>query len=239
LENKLKKNRFLIKLSGEVIKGDKEAGISLESIDNLSKRLISIIKKGIQLGIVIGGGNIFRGSSGNLKNYNRVIGDQIGMMATVINALSLYERIQAYGIPVLLQSGIKIDGVADLFNKDRVEEIFKRKGVVIFCCGIGNPYFSTDTTAVLRALQIEAEWVFKATKVDGIYDKDPVKYTDALFYNSITFDEILEKKLGIMDLSSIILMKENNIKLRVFNIFKNNTLEKVCSGEKTGTIVVK
>ncbi len=235
----MKKNRYLIKLSGEIIKGNKESGISLESIDNLSKRLISIIKKGIQFGIVIGGGNIFRGSSSNINNYNRLIGDQIGMMATVVNALALSERMQANGIPTLLQSGIKIDGVTNLFNKEKVEDIFKRKGAVIFCCGIGNPYFSTDTTAALRALQIEADWVFKATKVDGIYDKDPVKYPDARFYSSITYDKILEKKLGIMDLSSIILMKENNIKLRVFNIFNKETLEKICSGEKIGTIVVK
>lgn len=235
----MKKNRYLLKLSGEIVKGGKDSGISLESVDSLCKRLVSIIKKGIQLGIVIGGGNIFRGSSGNINGYNRPTGDQIGMMATVINALSIYERMQAYGIPALLQSGIKIDGVAELFNKEKVEDIFKRKGVVVFCCGIGNPYFSTDTTAVLRALQIEAEWVFKATKVDGIYDKDPVKYQDAKFYNSITFDEILEKKSGIMDLSSIILMKENKIKLRVFNIFNKDALEKVCSGEKIGTIAVK
>ncbi len=236
----MKKNRVLIKLSGEILKTDRESGISLEAADNLSKKIISINKKGIQLGFVIGGGNIFRGASNSIKGYNRLLGDQIGMMATVVNALTLCERMQANGIPTLLQSGIKIDGVAELFNKEKVEEIFEKKGIAVFCGGIGNPYFSTDTTSALRALQIGAEWVIKATKVDGIYNKDPKKYPDAKLYDSITYDEILEKKLGIMDLSSIILMKENNIKLRVFNIFdKQDSLEKACFGDKIGTTVIK
>ena len=236
----MKKNRYLIKLSGEIIKGNQESGVSLEAADNLSKKIFSILKKNIKLGFVIGGGNIFRGASKIIKGYNRILGDQIGMMATVVNALVLSERMQANGIPTLLQSGIKIDGIVDLFNKEKIEEVFKKKGVVIFCGGIGNPYFSTDTTSALRALQIEAEWIFKATKVDGIYDKDPKKYSDAKFYDSITYNEILEKKLRIMDLSSIILMKENNLKLRVFNIFdKHDTLEKACSGGKIGTVVIR
>jgi uridylate kinase len=168
------------------------------------------------------------------------LGDQVGMMATVVNALILSERIQANGIPTLLQSGLKINGVVDLFNKEKVEEIFKKNGIVIFCGGIGNPYFSTDTTSALRALQIEAEWIYKATKVNGIYDKDPKKFSDAKYYESITYDEILEKKLGVMDLSSIILMKENNIKLKVFNIFDDHdSLEKICFGEQIGTTVIK
>lgn len=236
----MKKNRYLIKLSGEIIKGNKESGVSFEAADNLSKKTALILKKNIQLGFVIGGGNIFRGASKSIQGYNRLLGDQVGMVSTVINALVLSERMQANGIPVLLQSGIKIDGIVDLFDKEKVEEIFKKKGVVIFCGGIGNPYFSTDTTSALRALQVEAEWIFKATKVDGIYNKDPKKFPDAKFYDTITYDEILEKKLGIMDLSSIILMKENNIKLKVFNIFDNqDALEKVCFGGKIGTTVIK
>ena len=235
----MKKNRYLIKLSGELLKGKMESGVSLDAADNLSKIIASILKKEIQLGFVIGGGNLFRGASKSIKGYNRLLGDQVGMMATVVNALILSERMQANGIPTLLQSGIKIEGIAELFNKEKVEGVFKKNGVVIFCGGIGNPYFSTDTTSVLRALQIEAEWIFKATKVDGIFDKDPKKFPDAIFYESITFNEILEKKLGIMDLSSIILMKENNLKLRVFNFFdKYDTLAKACSGGKIGTTVL-
>jgi len=233
------KKRFLVKLSGEVIKGDKDSGISWEASDKICSRLAQIVKSGVELSFVIGGGNIFRGASGSIKNYNRLFGDQIGMMSTVINGLVFCERMQSYDIPALLQSGIKIDGIAELFNKDNVEETFKKNGVVVFCGGLGMPFFSTDTTSVVRAMQIGASCLFKATKVNGIYDKDPKKYPNAKKFDQITFNEMLEKELKVMDLTSIVLMKENNLKLMVFDIFKENSLENACKGKIVGTIVEK
>jgi uridylate kinase len=236
LDNNLNNKRFLVKLSGEFLL-ESNSGLSLKKADEICSRLASIVKSGAKLGFVIGGGNIFRGAFGEIKGYDRLLGDQIGMMATIVNALTLTERLRSYDIPVILQSGINVDGVAGLFNKDKVEEIFEKGGCAVFCGGIGNPYFSTDTTSALRALQINADYVIKATKVDGIYDKDPVKHKDARIYETITFDEIIEKKLGIMDLTAMILMKKNNLKLKVINFNKSETLEKACRGEKIGTSV--
>jgi uridylate kinase len=236
LENNLNNKRFLVKLSGEFLL-DANSGLSLKKADDICSRLASIIKSGFKLGFVIGGGNIFRGAFPEIKGYNRLLGDQIGMMATIVNALTLTERLRAYDIPVILQSGIKVEGVAGLFNKETVEEYFNKGGCAVFCGGIGNPYFSTDTTSALRALQINADYVIKATKVDGIYDKDPVKNKDARMYDSITFDEIIQKKLEVMDLTAMLLMKKNNLKLKVINFNKSETLEKACRGEKIGTCV--
>lgn len=235
----MKKKRYLLKLSGEVLKGTLDSGISWNVVDSFCERLASIIKSGIELGFVIGGGNIFRGAEAKIEGYDRLIGDQIGMLSTILNGLAIIERLRAKGIPVILQSGIQIEGITDHFDKDKVESIFKKGGAVVFCGGIGNPYFSTDTTSVLRALQIDAEYVLKSTKVDGIYDKDPVKYPDAAKYDKISFDEIIAKKLGVMDLTAILMMKENNMKLMVFNMTKKGLLEKACSGEKVGTVVEK
>lgn len=233
----MKRSRYLIKLSGEVLKGEQDSGISRDVVDGFSKRLAGIIKSGVQLGFVVGGGNIYRGTSGTPRGYQRLIGDQIGMLSTVLNGLTLVEGLKKYDIPVILQSGIKIEGVAGLFNKDKADEILEKGGTVIFCGGIGNPYFSTDTTSVLRALQIDAEFVFKTTKVDGIYDKDPLKNKDAKLYDTVTFDEMIQKKLGVMDLTALIMMKENGLKLLVFNMTKEGLLERACAGEKIGTIV--
>lgn len=233
----MNKKRYLIKLSGEAVKGNQTAGISWEATDNFCKRIAKIIKSGVELGFVIGGGNIFRGASQDIANYDRLVGDQIGMMSTIINALAFKERMQANGIDVLIQSGIRVEGVAGLFDKNEVEDIFKKGGAVVFCGGLGIPYFSTDTTSALRALQIGADFVFKATKVDGVYDKDPQKFNDAKFYDNLTFDEVIRQELKIMDMSSILLMKENNLKLMVFNMSDGVSLEKACNGKKVGTLV--
>jgi uridylate kinase len=234
----LKKKRYLIKLSGEVLKGEQQSGISFKSLNDICKRLSDIIKTAnTELGFVVGGGNIFRGGRGVVEGYNRLYGDQIGMMATVINGLSLVERLRYYGINAVLQSGIKIDGIADLFNRDIIEKNFADKGAVVFCGGIGSPYLSTDTTSVIRALQLGAEYVFKATKVDGIYDSDPEKNSGALKLNTVTFDEMIRRNIQVMDLESVLLMKKNNLKLMVFNLTGNDSLEKACAGEVVGTIV--
>ncbi len=231
------KRRFLLKISGELLKGDRESGLCFKSVDKFILRLKPIIDSGVQLGIVVGGGNIFRGASGDIDGYDRRLGDQIGMMSTVLNGLAILERFKSKNINAYLSSGINIDGVADLFNLDRVEDAFIKSGVVIFCGGIGNPYLSTDTTAAMRALQIRADAVFKATKVDGIYDSDPVKNSQAKLFNEITFDEIIQKKLKVMDLSAMILMRDNKLKLMVFNMSNSSTLERACQGENVGTVV--
>ena len=235
----MKKNRrYLIKISGEALKGDLPSGISFESLDILCKRLAKIIKETkAELGFVVGGGNIFRGGRGTVEGYDRLYGDQIGMMATVINGLSLVERLRFYGINTIIQSGINIEGVAGLFDRDQVENTFKNNGTVVFCGGIGSPYLSTDMTSVIRAGQIGAEWVLKATKVNGIFDKDPEKDSGAKKYDSLTYDRIISENLAVMDLEAVLLMKKNNLKLMVFSLTGENMLEKACSGEIVGTIV--
>ena len=201
-----------MKLSGEVLKGTSPSIIDYNILETLCKRITSILNDGLQieLGIVIGGGNIYRGGRG-IEGFNRLIGDQIGMLATIMNGLSIVERLRSFGTYAMPFSSVKMDGVVDLFNRDRVDEIFLKNGVCVFVGGTGNPYFSTDTTAVLRALQIGADCVFKATKVDGIYNKDPEKFSDAQIYSNITYERIVEQNIQIMDMTSIIMMKENKM----------------------------
>jgi len=234
----LKKNRYLLKISGEVLKGNLPSGISLEFLNLFCERLAKIIlKKEVELGIVVGGGNIFRGVRGELEGFDRLYGDGVGMMATVVNSLLITERLRYRNIPVLLQSAVKIEGIVDLFNRDRVEEVFEKNGCVVFCGGTGNPFFSTDTTAALRALQINSDCLFKATKVDGIYDKDPEKFSGAKKFDAISYDEIISREIEVMDLTSILMLKKNKQKLMVFNMNDNDSLERACRGEIVGTLV--
>lgn len=230
------KKRFLIKLSGESLKGPLQYGISYPDVDKLCKRLSNIIKKRVELAFVIGGGNIFRGASCEIEGYDRITGDNIGMLATVINALTIAERLRYYGVKCLVQSAIKIEGIASLFDKDKVEETFKENGAVLFCGGTGNPFVSTDTAAVIKALQINANALLKATKVNGIYDKDPFKFTNAIKYDKISYDEIINKNIEVMDLPAMLMLKKNRMKLMVFNM-NDDSLERACSGEIVGTLV--
>jgi len=210
----------------------------LEFLNLFCERLAKIIlKKEVELGIVVGGGNIFRGVRGELEGFDRLYGDGVGMMATVVNSLLITERLRYRNIPVLLQSAVKIEGIVDLFNRDRVEEVFEKNGCVVFCGGTGNPFFSTDTTAALRALQINSDCLFKATKVDGIYDKDPEKFSGAKKFDAISYDEIISREIEVMDLTSILMLKKNKQKLMVFNMNDNDSLERACRGEIVGTLV--
>lgn len=233
----MKKKRFLIKLSGEILK-ESLSPLSWNIADKLCKELAILNGNGnYEIAFVIGGGNIFRGASGDVEGYDRRIGDHIGMMATVINGLALYERFRSLGVTVTIQSGLEIPGLVGKFNADDVEKTFASNGVVIFCGGIGNPYFSTDMTAVLRALEINADCIFKATKVDGVFDKDPVKHKDAVKYDKITFSDIIEKRLRVMDLPAIQLCQENRMPLMIFDMVREGNLKKACSGERVGTFV--
>ena len=231
-------NRILLKLSGEALMGDQEFGISSKVISSYAKQIKEIVELGVEVGIVIGGGNIFRGLSGEDQGVDRVTGDHMGMLATVINSLALQNAIEKQGIPTRVQTAIDMPKIAEPFIKRRAQRHLEKGRVVIFGAGTGNPYFTTDTAAALRAIEINADVVAKATKVDGIYDKDPVKYTDAKKYEDVTYNEVLNKGLRVMDATAISLCRENNFPIIVFDSLTEGNIKKMVLGENIGTRVV-
>ena len=232
-------NRMLLKLSGEALMGEQEFGIESEAIATYAKQIKEVYDMGIELAIVIGGGNIFRGLSGSDQGVDRVTGDHMGMLATVINSLALQNAIEKLGVPTRVQTAIDMPKIAEPFIKRRAIRHLEKGRVVIFGAGTGNPYFTTDTAAALRAIEIDADVVVKATKVDGIYDKDPKKFADAVKYDVVTYDECLSKNLRVMDQTAISLCRENNLPILVFNLLEEGNLKKVITGETIGTKVVE
>ena len=230
--------KILLKLSGEALMGDQEFGISSDVITSYAKQIKEIADLGVEVSIVIGGGNIFRGISGAAQGVDRVTGDHMGMLATVINSLALQNSIEKLGVPTRVQTAIEMPKVAEPFIKRRAQRHLEKGRVVIFGAGTGNPYFTTDTAAALRAIEMETDVVIKATKVDGIYDKDPVKYPDAKKYETVTYNEVLAKDLKVMDATAISLCRENKLPIIVFNSLVEGNLKKVVMGEHTGTTVV-
>ncbi|MDC7954629.1 UMP kinase [Fusobacterium simiae] len=230
--------KILLKLSGEALMGDQEFGISSEVIASYAKQIKEIVDLGVEVSIVIGGGNIFRGLSGAAQGVDRVTGDHMGMLATVINSLALQNSIEKLGVPTRVQTAIEMPKVAEPFIKRRAQRHLEKGRVVIFGAGTGNPYFTTDTAAALRAIEMETDVVIKATKVDGIYDKDPVKYPDAKKYQTVTYNEVLAKDLKVMDATAISLCRENKLPIIVFNSLIEGNLKKVVMGEHIGTTVV-
>lgn len=230
--------KILLKLSGEALMGDQEFGISSDVIASYAKQIKEIVDLGVEVSIVIGGGNIFRGLSGAAQGVDRVTGDHMGMLATVINSLALQNSIEKLGIPTRVQTAIEMPKVAEPFIKRRAQRHLEKGRVVIFGAGTGNPYFTTDTAAALRAIEMETDVVIKATKVDGIYDKDPVKYPDAKKYETVTYNEVLAKDLKVMDATAISLCRENKLPIIVFNSLIEGNLKKVVMGEHIGTTVV-
>lgn len=230
--------KILLKLSGEALMGDQEFGISSEVISSYAKQIKEIVDLGVEVSIVIGGGNIFRGLSGAAQGVDRVTGDHMGMLATVINSLALQNSIEKLGVPTRVQTAIEMPKVAEPFIKRRAQRHLEKGRVVIFGAGTGNPYFTTDTAAALRAIEMETDVVIKATKVDGIYDKDPVKYSDAKKYQTVTYNEVLAKDLKVMDATAISLCRENKLPIIVFNSLIEGNLKKVIMGENIGTTVV-
>ena len=230
--------KILLKLSGEALMGDQEFGISSDVITSYAKQIKEIVDLGVEVSIVIGGGNIFRGLSGAAQGVDRVTGDHMGMLATVINSLALQNSIEKLGIPTRVQTAIEMPKVAEPFIKRRAQRHLEKGRVVIFGAGTGNPYFTTDTAAALRAIEMETDVVIKATKVDGIYDKDPVKYPDAKKYEIVTYNEVLAKDLKVMDATAISLCRENKLPIIVFNSLIEGNLKKVVMGEHIGTTVV-
>ena len=232
-----KYNRILIKLSGEVMGGEKGAGICPEAVHGLADQIVAVHKLGVDIGVVIGGGNIFRGLQGSQRGIERVTGDYMGMLATVINSLAMQDALEKKGVETRVQTAISTEAVAEPFIRRKALRHMELKRVVIFGGGTGNPYFSTDTAAALRANEIGSEVILKATKVDGIYTKDPMKYKDAKRYDQIQYQEALSKRLSVMDSTAFSLCMDNEMPIIVFDIFKSNNLRKVGMGQKVGTLV--
>lgn len=230
--------RILLKLSGEALMGEQEFGISSETINSYARQIKEIAELGVEVGVVIGGGNIFRGLSGTEQGIDRVTGDHMGMLATVINAMALQNAIESLGVPTRVQTAIEMPQIAEPFIKRKAQRHLDKGRVVIFGAGTGNPYFTTDTAAALRASEINADVVIKATKVDGIYDKDPVKYPDAKKYTEVTYSEVLKEDLKVMDATAISLCRENKLPIIVFNSLIEGNIKRVVLGEKIGTTVV-
>lgn len=231
--------KILLKLSGEALMGDQEFGISSQVISSYARQIKEIIDMGVEVSIVIGGGNIFRGLSGVEQGVDRVTADHMGMLATVINALALQNAMENLGVQTRVQTAIEMPKIAEPFIKRKAQRHLEKGRVVIFGAGTGNPYFTTDTAAALRAIEMNVDVVVKATKVDGIYDKDPKKYSDAKKYDIITYNEVLAKNLKVMDATAISLCRENKLPIIVFDSLVESNLKKVIRGEKIGTIVVE
>jgi uridylate kinase len=235
--NKPVYKRILLKLSGEALRASRDLEIDPEVVKRIASEIRDVQKIGVQIGIVVGGGNIFRGLSASARGMDRVAADHMGMLATVINALALEDFLEKEGIPTRVMSAIRLEDVAEPFIRRRAISHLKKGRVVIFAAGTGNPYFTTDTAAALRANEIQADAVLKATKVDGIYDMDPEKHSSAMKYNEVTYSEVIERKLAVMDATAVTLCRENKIPIVVFKLLKTDSLKNVILGKKIGSIV--
>ena len=229
--------RILLKLSGEALMGKRNYGIDPDRLSDYASQIKQITEQGIELAIVIGGGNIFRGVAGASNGMDRVQGDHMGMLATVINGLALQSALENAGVPTRLQSAIKINEVAEPFIRRRAMRHLEKGRVVIFGGGTGNPYFTTDSAAVLRAIEIEADVILKGTRVDGIYNTDPEKDKTAIKFDTISFEDVLKKGLNVMDTTAFTLSQENDLPIIVFDMNKNGNLLKIVSGQAIGTTV--
>ena len=230
-------NRILLKLSGESLMGNNEYGIDEIRLTEYAQQILEVSQMGIQIGIVIGGGNIFRGISGATKGFDRVKGDQMGMLATVINSLALSSALSSIGQDNRVYTAIRMEPVGELYSKWKAIESMEKGEIAILSGGTGNPFFTTDTASALRGIEIGADAMFKGTRVDGVYTADPEKDSTATKYKSITFDEVYEKGLKVMDLTASTMCKENNLPIVVFNMDVVGNLKKVIEGENIGTIV--
>ncbi|WP_291329738.1 UMP kinase [Desulfovibrio sp. UCD-KL4C] len=235
--DKLHYSRVMIKLSGEALAGDQQFGIEPAAINKFCREIAAVAKTGVQVALVIGGGNIFRGLSASAKGMDRSSADYMGMLATVMNALAVQDALEKLDCDTRVLSAIPMQAVAEPYIRRRAIRHLEKGRVVICAAGTGNPFFTTDTAAALRAMELKAEAIIKATKVDGVYDKDPMKYSDAVKFESITYIETLEKRIGVMDSTAISLAMDNNLPIIVFNLFEEGNITRVVKGEKIGTIV--
>ncbi|MDG2091314.1 MAG: UMP kinase [Gammaproteobacteria bacterium] len=238
MSNKIRKyDRILLKLSGEALTGSADFGIDPKVLDRMALEIGQLIEIGVQVGLVIGGGNLFRGAALHAAGMERVTGDHMGMLATVMNALAMRDALERANISSRVMSAIPMSGVVEHYDRRTAIRHLKAGDVVIFSAGTGNPFFTTDSAACLRGIEIDAELVLKATKVDGVYSADPVKDPAAIKYDKLTFDEILDKKLGVMDLTAICLSRDHNLPVRVFNMNKKKALFNIMVGEEEGTLI--
>lgn len=235
----VKYKRVLLKLSGESLMGDQQYGIDANRLDDYAVQIKELVEMGVQVGIVIGGGNIFRGLSGTSKGFDRVKGDQMGMLATVINSLALHSALEKKAVKTKVLTAIRMEPIAEFYSKQKAIECLEKGEVAIFSAGTGNPFFTTDTGSSLRAIEIEADVMLKGTRVDGIYNADPEKDKSAVKFDTITFDEIYNKGLKIMDLTATTMCKENNLPIVVFDMDTPGNLKKVIAGENIGTTVYR
>ena len=229
--------RYLLKLSGEALIGKYEYGIDPDVVSEISSNIVEVSNTGNQLSLVVGGGNIFRGAGLAEAGIDRVTGDNIGMLATVINSLALQDAIEKLGVQCRVMSAVRINQISEDYIRRRAIRHLEKNRIVIFAAGTGNPFFTTDTAASLRAIEINANMVLKATKVDGVYDKDPVKHKDAKLYKELTYNQVLNEELKVMDTTAVVLCKENKIPLRVFNMLKKGALMSIINGEDSGTLI--
>ena len=233
----MKYKRILLKLSGESLMGDGEYGIDQNMLSKYANDIYSVIRQGVEIAIVIGGGNIYRGIQSEGAGFDRVQGDHMGMLATIINGMALQSALESIDIETRLLTAIRMEQVAEPYIRRKAMRHLQKGRVVIFGGGTGNPYFTTDTAATLRAIEIEADVILKGTRVDGVYSADPEKDPAATKYECISFDEVLENRLSVMDLTAFTLCQENNLPIKVFNMNIEGNLIKVCEGKNVGTLV--
>lgn len=234
---KIKYRRVLLKISGEALLGKKTFGIDSQIINQVASELKEIHLLGVELAVVVGGGNIFRGVVGEKQGIDRARADYMGMLATLINALALQDALEAFKVPCRVLSALEVIKVAELYIREKAIRHLEKGRIVILACGTGNPFFTTDTAATLRALEVKAEILFKATKVEGVYDKDPLKDSTAKKYDEITFSEALQKDLKVMDATAFSLAKAHNLPILVFNLLNFGNIKRAVLGEKVGTLV--
>ena len=233
-----KYNRILLKLSGEALMGDADFGIDPKILDRIAVEVGQLVGLGVQIGMVIGGGNLFRGAALSAAGMERVTGDHMGMLATVMNALAMRDALERASIPTRVMSSIPMSGVVEHYDRRTAIRHLKASDVVIFSAGTGNPFFTTDTAACLRGIEIDADLILKATKVDGVYSSDPEKNKDAKKFDRLTYDDVIEKKLGVMDLTAICLSRDHGVPIKVFNMKRSGALLDNVLGLADGTLIV-
>ena len=232
-----KYQRILLKLSGEALSGEASSGIDPRQLDRMAAEIEQVTDLGVEVGLVIGGGNLFRGATLQAAGMNRVTGDHMGMLATVMNALAMADALRRASIATVVMSAIPLNGIADCFDRNHAINRLGGGDVVIFTAGTGNPFFTTDSAACLRAIEIDADIVLKATQVDGVYSADPMVYPDARRFKSLTYTEVLEQQLGVMDLTAICLARDHGLPVRVFAMSEAGALRKLVVGEDVGTLI--
>ena len=229
--------RILLKLSGEALQGDEGFGIDASILDRVALEIKELVEMGVEVGVVLGGGNLFRGAKLAKAGMNRVVGDHMGMLATVMNGLAMRDSLFRADVNAKLMSAFQLNGICDTYNWSEAIKMLREKRVVIFSGGTGSPFFTTDSAACLRGIEIEADVVLKATKVDGVYDCDPAKNPNAMLYPHLTYAEVIDKELQVMDLAAFTLARDHGMPIRVFNMGKPGTLRRVITGEQEGTLI--